>query len=42
MKRFKDRLYTAFVVAVCLGVPVLAGWGFLVLVGKVMTALGWL
>ena len=37
----KDKLYTAFVVAVCLGVPLLAAWGFLVLFSKVMLAWGW-
>ena len=39
MKRFKERLYDVFVAAVCVVVPVLAGWGFLVLLGKLVE--GW-
>lgn len=37
----KDKLYTAFVAAVCVAVPLLAAWGALVLLGKIVTAWGW-
>ena len=37
----KDKLFTALVAAVCVGVPVLAAWGALVVLGKIVVALGW-
>jgi hypothetical protein len=37
----KDKLYTVFVTVVCVVVPLLVGWGFLVLLGKLVTAWGW-
>ena len=36
----KDKLYTLFVVVVLLASAILAGWGTLVLIGKLFVALG--
>lgn len=38
----KDKLYTVFVVVVCLAVVLSAGWGALFLIGKLMGCLGML